>query len=212
MKNSDQNKRLWLELAIIIFITIVCNTHLVFGGFENSLAYRTGQASQPSVWHLIIHPFVHAGWYHLFLDAGAFVLLYAGLPTAGTFKRVTCTALSGITSLFFINTFADSSAITTFCGLSGIAHGLMAYYGLDMVFSSHSKKTALLIFSSVGLKSLYEMITGQMLFSGMHLGFYGTPVPASHAGGFTGGTIAFILCLLIKKMHQYKNYIPMSNG
>lgn len=49
----------------------------------------------------------------------------------------------------------------------------------------------MITFAVVVSKSIYETISGHVLFEFMHLGLCGFPIAASHAGGVLGGIVAF---------------------
>jgi hypothetical protein len=82
--------------------------------------------------------------------------------------------------------------------LSGIAHGLMAYSGLELMQTKKNIWIWLLSFLLVFAKSIYEFISGNVMFTFMHMGLCGTPLAACHLGGVVGG----ILCFFIFKMRS----------
>ncbi|MBW2412079.1 MAG: rhombosortase, partial [Deltaproteobacteria bacterium] len=153
-----------------------------------SEALRAGQW-----WRLFSHPFVHLTWYHLLLDAGAFFILYTGLQE----KRVICKltiafACSGF-SLIAALCFTPDIEAKGLCGLSGIAHGLMAHSGLELIHTRKRIWVGLFSFLLVFIKSIYEFITGEVVFTFMHMGLCGSPLAACHLGGVMGGILSFFI-------------------
>jgi rhomboid family GlyGly-CTERM serine protease len=147
-------------------------------------------------WRLLAHPFVHLSWYHLLLDAGAFLLLYGGLQEASRFRRLLSVVASAGGSLGLSLLTSPVILNQGLCGLSGIAHGLMAFSGLESLTSPtaarSSRITGLLSFGIISIKSLLEVLQGRVFFEFLHFGMMGVPVPACHAGGVLFGTLAFI--------------------
>jgi hypothetical protein len=76
--------------------------------------------------------------------------------------------------------------------LSGIAHGLMALSALEMLEHKENIMLASFSLSAVIIKSIYELITGNVLLEFLQMGMCGTPIAACHAGGVTGGIFIFI--------------------
>jgi hypothetical protein len=90
-------------------------------------------------------------------------------------------------------------AITTsgLCGLSGIAHGVMAVSAVEMMVnqSHHSTwwRVGAFTFALVVGKAAFEAISGQVLFRFLYFGLMGYPVAVSHAGGIVGGLLVMLL-------------------
>ena len=149
-------------------------------------------------WRLFSHPFVHLTWYHLFLDAGAFFILYTGLQEKRVSRKLVYMLICGSFSLAAAWIFSPALETIGLCGLSGIAHGLMAYSGLEQMQTKKNIWIGLLSFVLVFAKSIYEFISGNVMFTFMHMGLCGTPLAACHLGGVVGG----ILCFFIFKMRS----------
>ena len=82
------------------------------------------------------------------------------------------------------------------CGLSGIAHGLMAISALDMMNTPANKtllRAGVASFIMVVAKSIIEAGTGRILLEHLHFGAMGSPVAVCHAGGVLGGVCAWLL-------------------
>ncbi len=148
-------------------------------------------------WRLFTHPFVHVTWYHLLLDGTAFLTLYYSLVEASVVRRLLYVLAAGAGSLLFSWT-ADPAIYTNgLCGLSGIAHGLMAISSLELIASqppgSAEHRIGVVGFVLVVGKVALEAVTGRMFFTFLHFGLMGAPVAVSHAGGVLGGLIAVVL-------------------
>ncbi len=176
---------------ILVLLVILTNLPLIVGMPAKQLMLDPAAAAAGEWWRLITHPFVHAGWYHLVLDAGAFFLLWSCRKKPA---RTTHDA-------FVISVTATGSALAAmssgipaggFCGLSGVAHGLMTYQGAGFIKESDRTNRIIgwiVIIAVIG-KSVLEIIRGSVLFAELHPGYLGSPVVACHLGGCLGGLVA----------------------
>jgi rhomboid family GlyGly-CTERM serine protease len=187
-------------------IIVVLNFPLIHGRFAQSLIFLSEPVRAGEWWRVLAHPFVHVSWYHLFLDATAFLMLYHGLEQRSVHRRLSYVAISGAGSLLvslWANPMTFSSGL---CGLSGVAHGLMAISGLEMMTSRSRSKvpklTGVLCFSLAVLKSGLEAIAGQALFTSLHFGMLGTPIAVCHAGGVIGGMIGFLVAQICNLLYR----------
>jgi rhomboid family GlyGly-CTERM serine protease len=149
-------------------------------------------------WRLFTHPFVHVNLYHLFLDAGAFLLLYKELYDRNPLRKIIYLFTCGTCSLVVALIIFPLVYIQGLCGLSGIAHGFMALTGLEMMLNRKDFGAGSLVFLLVVSKSIYELLTGNVLFSFMHMGLCGFPIASCHAGGVLGGILTFLVGEWIK--------------
>jgi rhomboid family GlyGly-CTERM serine protease len=149
-------------------------------------------------WRLFTHPFVHLTWYHLLLDAAAFLMLYNGLIEPSRAKRLSCVAAGWAGSLMMAWFAAPMIFSTGLCGLSGIAHGLMAVSAAEMMTGrsrdSLEWRIGATTFVIVVVKAAYEAVTGKILFAFLYFGLVGDPVTVSHAGGIIGGLLMWLVC------------------
>lgn len=168
---------------------LLVNLTLIGGRVCEPLIYSPTQTVAGEWWRIITYPLVHVSWYHLLLDAGAFLFLYHGLQTASFGKRILY--IAGCT----IGTLIVSISEESLCGLSGIAHGLMAISGLEMMErkDSGSKSAGAICFGLVVLKSIYEALSGHVAFGFLHFGTIGEAVAICHAGGIIGGVLVYAL-------------------
>ncbi len=147
-------------------------------------------------WRIFTHPFVHVTWYHLLLDASAFFLLYNGLLESKVAHRLAYVLASGMGSLLLSWLVAPAIATNGLCGLSGIAHGLMAVSAVEMMNGQSPRspewRIGAFTFALVVGKAAYEAITGHNLFDFLYFGLVGDPVAMSHAGGIVGGLLTTV--------------------
>lgn len=178
---------------VIIFIAVLAglNLHLFGGNYTNLQIFLPQALHDGQWWRLFSHPFVHLTWYHLFLDAGAFFILYTGLQEKRVTRKLTLTLICGGFSLTAALVFTPDIETRGLCGLSGIAHGLMAYSGLELIRTRKNIWVGLFSFLLVFVKSIYEFINGEVVFTFMHMGLCGSPLAACHLGGVVGGIICF---------------------
>jgi rhomboid family GlyGly-CTERM serine protease len=159
------------------------------------------KVAQGQFYRLLTHPFVHISLYHLVLDGAAFLILYSQIGAKSITRRIAY--LFGIHAIVTVGVTVSLPHIHAigYCGISGIAHGLMAVWCLDRIFGDNStseKKTeqriAGIIIVGLMAKCIYETIAGHVLFESLHLGDVGVPVAASHLWGVIGAILIF--CLL----------------
>ena len=136
-------------------------------------------------WRLVTHPLAHVSLYHLLLDAGAFLLLWHQLP-AGRRIGWTIAAAAGSAGLAALLPGALAHGL---CGLSGVAHGLMAAQALEMLRDPAQRRAGAWCLLLVAGKSLIELATGNAFFADVHLGDVGAPVVGAHLGGVLGAVI-----------------------
>jgi rhomboid family GlyGly-CTERM serine protease len=192
--SSFQNTYCRRSLEILLFAGLVAilNLHLVGIGSPLSWVFYPQTVMQGQWWRLLSHPFVHVTPYHLLLDGGAFFLLYSGLSEKRPGRRLAYVGVAALSSLTGALAFASPLGETGLCGLSGIAHGLMAVSGLEMIGDGIHRRTGWITFGSVAAKSLYEAYRGEVVFEFLHMGMCGIPLAACHLGGVAGATLLFL--------------------
>jgi rhomboid family GlyGly-CTERM serine protease len=171
----------WLAIAAVL---AVCNWHLVFGMYPGALALLPGKLTAGEVWRWLTHAFAHLSWYHLFVDASAFLMLYQALGHWRASRRAAATLTTILGSAIAALTDPRLGEIGL-CGLSGCAHGLMALVAMDGLESKDTRHRgfASLALVLVVLKCVVEAATGGAVFAELHLGSVGVPIVACHAGG-----------------------------
>jgi rhomboid family GlyGly-CTERM serine protease len=189
------------ETILFAFLIGAANVSLFVGGFSDGLIYLPEKVTQGQWWRLATHPFVHVSFYHLLLDGAAFLMLYAQLAEKRLAKRIGY--LLGIHAAVVAAVTWSLPGVQAFgyCGLSGIAHGLMAVWCLERmgVFDgpqacSTDRMERLIaagVFVGLLAKSIYEVAVGHVVFESTHFGDVGVPVVASHLAGVIGAVIVY---------------------
>ncbi len=185
------------DTGLLLLIVTILNLPLAFGGSTNVFRFSSQSFQSTHFLQLFTHPFTHVSWYHFLLDASAFFTLYPSLLERRPTKRLAFLAATGIGSLTAALLFHPEVATIGFCGLSGIAHGMMAVWSLQLIkHSMSSRPTRLLGFLSltvVILKCAVELVWQSPVIGFAHFHLMGTPILPSHAGGVVGGLVAFFL-------------------
>jgi rhomboid family GlyGly-CTERM serine protease len=201
------------ELWVFGGLILVFSGSVLFGSAWQSMIFQPGAVKGGEWWRLLTHPFVHVTWYHLLLDASAFLLLYHSLLEPKLSRRLAYVIASAVGSLALSWLAAPAIATGGLCGLSGIAHGLMAVSAVEMMLNQSQRssawKTGLVTFALVIGKAAYEAITGHILFGFLYFGMVGEPVAISHAGGIVGGLLVMLL-LRVKRAQTSKHQLPGS--
>jgi len=167
-----------------------------FGASAVGLIFLPDRVAAGEWWRLFTYSFVHVSWYHLLLDATSFLVLYQGLTGRNAFERMGCVFVCGAGSLLTALWSAPILQTHGLCGLSGIAHGLMAVSALDQMKGTLDKtlrRAGAVTFIIVVAKSIIEAATGRIAFEYLHFGALGTPVAVCHAGGVLGGVGAWLI-------------------
>ena len=188
-----------LDLIVFSGLLVLLNLHLLGIPVIPLQVFSPRAVSDGKWWRIVAHPLVHVSWYHLFLDAGAFMFLYTGLDDRRMGRRLCWVGLCAGASLAAATVFVPELDALGLCGLSGTAHGLMALSGLEMMRKKEGGVCGVLSFWLVTAKSIYEMISGDVVFEFMHLGMCGTTLAPCHLGGVAGGILAFMLGRLLKR-------------
>lgn len=185
------------ELALWATLLAAINFSLLKGLPPEPFIFDLQLVKTGQWWRIVTHPFAHVSMYHLLMDASAFLMIYAGLEEKSTMRRLSYTAGCGIGSLLFALLFSDAIYSVGLSGLSGTAHGVMAVSSLELIKNNQkgtvSFNAGWVVFALVTMKSLAEVWTGEVIFSGLHLGSVGIPVVESHLGGVMGGIGSFML-------------------
>jgi rhomboid family GlyGly-CTERM serine protease len=190
------------ELLFFIGALLVLNAPLLVGNCWHSMMLQEQGVLHGEWWRLLTHPFVHVTWYHLLLDATAFLTLYAGLTEKRLFGRL-AVVIGAASGSVLLSWMSANFAIQGLCGLSGIAHGLMAVSALEMVAGNPADVTTRRIgwvsFFLVSAKATFEAVTGRMFLGFLDFGMLGDPVAVSHAGGVIGGLAVFLGLGLLRR-------------
>lgn len=193
------------ELWIFAVLLILYNIHLFTGSAPAGFGVLSGALSFGGLVRILVHPFVHVSWYHLLLDSGAFFLLYTCLRQKRALARLGCFGACAAGSLGLSLALSPIVRANGLCGLSGVTHGLMGVAALEMIAKNERLPGAGCL-ALVIAKSVFEVLSGDVLFSSLHVGDIGSAVPAAHLGGVLGGIAAFAAVAVFRK---YANPIPV---
>jgi rhomboid family GlyGly-CTERM serine protease len=193
----QKNPGVMKELLVLAAALVAFNLPLAGGRFAESMIFLPDRVMAGEWWRVLAHPFVHLTWYHFLLDAGAFLLLYGGMEEPKRLKRIAHVLACAIGSLAVSLLASPTVHARGLCGLSGVAHGLMAISALESVQSDARAgrfcRAGVIGFGVVVLKSIIEVLCGHVFFETFHFGMMGLPVPESHAGGVLSGIVAFLV-------------------
>ncbi|MGD9211156.1 MAG: rhombosortase [Desulfobacteraceae bacterium] len=182
----------WQLFTLISLIASV-NWPLCYGEVRSELVFLPDAVKSGQWWRLVTFPFVHLSWYHLLLDAGGFLLVYESLTEKRLKVKLFYILIAGAGSLIMAMLMEPSISQRGLAGLSGIAHGLMAISGLEMLKRPDQRTWGGFYLILVIAKSTYELYTGEVMFQFMHMGMCGFPIAASHGGGVISGLLTFVI-------------------
>lgn len=184
------------ETILLAVLIAAANVSLAAGVFPASLIYLPEKVMAGQWWRLATHPFVHVSAYHLLLDGAAFLMLYAQLAEKRLAKRIGY--LLGIHAAVVAGVTWSLPTVEAvgYCGLSGLAHGLMAVWCLERMGGGADRvqrRLAMGVLAGLLVKCVYEVTAGQVLFESTHLGDVGVPVVASHLAGVLGAAAIYAI-------------------
>jgi rhomboid family GlyGly-CTERM serine protease len=189
------------EIFGIALLLSLLNLPVLFGEFSRTFILQPNELLAGEWWRLLTFPWVHISMYHLALDASAFIFLYQTLRAGFKIRLqhlLLCILGSGVVPLLLDPRLATIGL----CGLSGVAHGLMLICALEA--ASESDKAQRLVAASMFLvvlgKTIFEQITGDVMFAAHHLGNVGTPIASCHFGGLIGALLSFVLANWMPKL------------
>lgn len=200
MKTLMRHKQLIGYISLMVML-MLCNTHLITGETASWSVFRFNDVMQGQWWRVLTHPFTHVSLYHFFIDTSATFILLSQLGSSSIAGRLLPFVLSSAVSLSAVVLFSPHLLSTGYCGLSGTAHGLMSFLGLQWMQGTKTGKgidtisgiTGILLLISSAGKSLIEVMAGDVLFANLHLGELGIPLVHAHLGGSIGGILSFYL-------------------
>ncbi|MBU1053702.1 MAG: rhomboid family intramembrane serine protease [Proteobacteria bacterium] len=189
---SAGTKRFFPEIWAYILMILLCNVHIITGNLPNELVFYPNLNNSKAFMSIFTHPFVHVSWYHLLLDGAGFFVVYSGIQQTKMTTRLAYVAFCCTGSILLPLLFSSFKLAYGLCGLSGIAHGLMAISALEMA-NGKTFKIGIICFAIVFTKSIIEAVSGNVLFSFLHFGLMGLPVASTHLGGVLGGCFAYFM-------------------
>jgi len=185
-----------LQGAGLLVVLLGLNLHLFTGSIPGTFIYSQHEVLAGEWWRIITHPFVHVSWYHLLLDTSAVVILWQMLSSRSPLQRLLAASTCSILSLVFALLFSPYISQTGYCGLSGVAHGLVTLFALSCC--SAPKRDALqsavglILFLAIAAKSGLEVHHRRVIFTSLHLGELGQPIVHAHLGGVVGGMVSWL--------------------
>ena len=187
-----------IETIFFIILFALLNLPLLFGGFSDAFIYIPEQVASGQLYRLLTHPFVHISLYHLILDGAAFILLYTQLNAKSLIKRLAYLLGIHAAVTMGVTLAMPTIAANSYCGISGVAHGLMAVWCMERmtaVKTTSEQKTegriAGIVLIGLIAKCVYETVAGHVFFESLHLGNVGIPVVASHLAGVIGAMVVY---------------------
>jgi len=87
------------ELCTLAAIIVLLNLPLLHGACAVDMIFLPDRVAAGEWWRVFTHWFVHVSWYHLLLDAAAFLMLYQGLAGRSAFERMGYVLACGAGSL-----------------------------------------------------------------------------------------------------------------
>ena len=208
------------ELSVLAAIIVLLNLSLLHGRCTVDMIFLPERVAAGEWWRVCTHAFVHVSWYHLLLDATAFLMLYQGLAGRSAFGRIGYVLVCGAGSLLASLWCSPIVQTRGLCGLSGIAHGLMAITSLDQMTGPTDKtvrRAGAVTFIIVITKCIIEAVTGRIVFENLHFGALGTPVAVCHAGGVLAGLAAWAIaqwlhtCLASRTIPTWRGVVKFNS-
>lgn len=194
----------WWDLLLMVLLLLVTNGHLIGVSDPQQYLLTMDGLQAGGVHRLFTHAFLHTSWYHLLLDSSALFFLYT-MISRSPLERLTVFLFALLGSV--IGAFIGTAGLLPdgLCGLSGAAHGIIVFVSLRMIQKASTKGERWLYLTAVIVtfcKSMYEVYSGGVLFSSLHMGNVGSPVVSCHLG-----SVLFIL-FLYPLYHIYYNGKP----
>ncbi|HTD67814.1 MAG TPA: rhombosortase [Candidatus Limnocylindria bacterium] len=191
-KSSVRSSPLRVELIVFAILLAIANAPLLSREWNEQLVFFPDRVANGEWWRIVTHPFVHVSWYHLLLDGAAFLMLFAELRHWSPFARLNAVGASAFGSLAAALTSPAVSSIG-FCGLSGVAHGLMAITAIEMIrrAGAWEQRAGWCSLAVVLGKAALEAATGNVVLASLHFGLMGVPIAVCHAGGVIGGLVMY---------------------
>ena len=178
------------ELFIFAVIIVLCNLHLFTNTFPENTALIPGKLFAGEWWRIFTHYFAHLSWYHLLIDASAFLTLFFSIEKKTRYLYLAACAVGSLVTPLIFSEIIYTNGL---CGLSGIAHGLMVVAALEMTKTKQKKIIGFVAFSIVILKTTIELIFSPAALSFLHVGDVGIPIAECHLGGIIGGLTIFMV-------------------
>ncbi len=190
-KNPQTRATLKADFWICLALLLILNIPLLSGTWNYPFTFLPSAVAAGEWWRVFTAPFVHISFYHLLVDGVAFALLYSSIAQWRLGKRLvllSATTSGGLLIPLWVDPAIQQVGL---CGMSGVAHGLMAVCALDLISAGEQKarRIGLISFAVVFVKCAAEAISGRLIFDFVHFGNVGLPIVTCHAGGMLGALI-----------------------
>ncbi len=185
----DDNRA--FEIGCLLVCLGLLNLGLLLGNIPaENLMFKPDAVISGEYWRLLTWPWAHVSRYHLLLDGAAFLLLYSGQKEQSAWVRGSYLISTSTGSILLPLLMAPDIYNLGLCGLSGLAHGLLAIEGREMIATKAEAKLGWTVLIILLIKCSWELATGNAFLGNLHLGEIGTPIVSTHAGGALGGLLA----------------------
>lgn len=138
-------------------LLILCSFSFELFSLNPLLEFDRSLIKQGEFWRLLTGQFVHSNWYHLALNCGGVILIWALHAEHTSAKRYTFNILS--LALFCgVGLYAFFPQTHIYTGLSGLLHGVIVFGAIKDINSGI--KSGHLLLLGVWVKVLWEQYSG----------------------------------------------------
>lgn len=188
----------WWDVILMVLLLLITNGHLLGVNSPFPFLLTIDGIAEGEYYRFITHAFLHTSWYHFLLDSSAFFFLYTMVSKSPKERLwVFMFSLSG--SLLGACIGTSWLLPEGLCGLSGSAHGIIIWVSFILQGKTRTGWESVLYSMAILFtlaKSIYEVYTGGVLFSSLHIGNVGSPVVSCHLG-------STLFILLIYPLYRY---------
>ena len=186
-KPIESRPDLWVCVALLLLV----NGRLFLGRWVEEFIFLPNAVAAGEWWRVLSAPFAHNSVYHLAVDVVAFVLLYSAVSQS-LGRRLFLLGASAMGGLLVPLWVAPEIKQIGLCGMSGVAHGLMAVCAIELCGGKgkSAKIAGGLSFFVVIFKCIAEAVTGRLALDVIHFGNVGVPIVSCHVGGVLGALLA----------------------
>ena len=218
----SNNKESWVKmfktkdgyLKAVFFLTLVIVNYQLFFSSSNQQYYLNMQSvKEGMIWQIFTHPLAHLSIYHLATDLIVFILLFTELNELKNISKykiiLTCWVFSSFAAIISLPHYS----VSTFGGLSGINYGMLTYICISNIYQKEN--STYIKFSSIAtlfiliIKQILESSFQNSFFQDFHLGYVGTPIIESHAGGILAAIIYYQIDHHFKNLNFHQKQIAI---
>ncbi|WP_375753286.1 rhombosortase [Vibrio sp. HN007] len=182
-----------MNLSLLLFITTIISAILQLPSMQSMAIWNHQLISSGEWWRIVSGNFTHTNLYHLILNAAAlWVIAFVFKPTAQSIGIVliTVSAIVG-SSLLFTN-------MGNYAGLSGVLHGVFAYYAL--METLEGRRTSILLVLGVITKVAYEQWFGASESTAQLIG--ARVAVEAHLAGCIAGFAIYLFSMLLRRFSR----------